>query len=296
MQGVTADWPVIMNPRSAPTSRIRLRHPEYTGRNRCLPCTIVNLALAAMLTAGVAAVSPPAAVLVATAALAAVYLRGYLVPGTPALTKRYLPASVLDWFDRSSARHATHQVDPGSVLVRAGVLTDTDDGTDLVLDPVFATAWAARTGELVDGGDGEQAALAARLAVPAGSLAVTSYGTGLSAHLDGELLGSWESRTAFFADMAGMELLAPLVDDWHQLPVAAQSEAAATLRLFAETCPDCGGAVELGEETIESCCSTHQVVAATCAGCGVRLLEVRLTGAMRDADGSSGRGFGGSTF
>jgi hypothetical protein len=175
-------------------------------------------------------------------------------------------------------------------------LTDTDDGTDLVLHPVFATAWAARTGNRLAASDGEQAALAAQLDVRPGSLAVTNYETGLSAHLDDELLGSWESRTAFFADMAGMELLAPLVADWDGLPVAARSETAATLRLFAELCPDCGGTVELDEQTVESCCSTHQVVAATCDTCGVRLLEVRLTDAMRDADAAGGPGVGDPTF
>jgi hypothetical protein len=291
-----ADWQLTMNPRPAATDRIRLRRPEYTGRNRCVPCTVVNLLVAAALTVVVATVSPAAAAVVGLVALAAIYLRGYLVPGTPALTKRYLPASVLDWFDASATHHTTNQFDPGALLVQAGVLTDTDDGTDLVLDPVFATAWAARTGNRLAASDGEQAALAAQLDVRPGSLAVTNYETGLSAHLDDELLGSWESRTAFFADMAGMELLAPLVADWDGLPVAARSETAATLRLFAELCPDCGGTVELDEQTVESCCSTHQVVAATCDTCGVRLLEVRLTDAMRDADAAGGPGVGDPTF
>ncbi|MFB6159704.1 MAG: hypothetical protein ABEJ61_00830, partial [Haloferacaceae archaeon] len=65
----------------------RVRRPEYTGENRCVPCTVVNLVIAAALALvvarGVAAVRPwPTAALAGAAAgiLAGlvVALRGYL--------------------------------------------------------------------------------------------------------------------------------------------------------------------------------------------------------------------------
>ena len=262
--------------------RPRLRQPEYTGRNRCVPCTVVNLAIAIALAAVVTTWSPAAAVVFGGVALTSIYFRGYLVPGTPALTKRYLPHRLLAWFEKAQPGGPVTDADPGSLLLGAELLCETADGSDLRLDPSFARDWELRTQELL-AGDGERAALAAFLDVSADSLLVTSDDRGLSAHLDGELLGSWESRTAFFADMAGIELLAPVVSEWPTLSVAERSELAGTLRLFAESCPNCGGRIELGEKTVESCCSTHDVVAGDCATCGVRLLELRLTDAMREA-------------
>lgn len=76
-----------------------VRRPEYTGDNRCLPCTVVNVVLAGLLTAAAAFVAPPLGIAVAAASLTSIYLRGYLVPKTPELTKRYLPARVHAWFE-----------------------------------------------------------------------------------------------------------------------------------------------------------------------------------------------------
>ncbi|MFP9190897.1 hypothetical protein [Natronosalvus vescus] len=49
-------------------------------------------------------VTPLAGVVVFVGCLTAIVLRGYLVPGTPELTKRYLP-------DPSAVRHAVRRVD-----------------------------------------------------------------------------------------------------------------------------------------------------------------------------------------
>lgn len=78
----------------------RVRQPEYTGENRCLPCTVLNVGIAVVLTLVVAAsvgyaVGATTAAIVGAvtllSALATIGLRGYLVPGTPRLTERYLP-------------------------------------------------------------------------------------------------------------------------------------------------------------------------------------------------------------
>lgn len=89
-----------------------LRKPEYVGENRCLPCTVVNVAIAVVGSALLAARSRHRrgrllAGAVLGGSLAAIYLRGYLVPGTPALTKRYLPDPVLAAFDKEPAREGT---------------------------------------------------------------------------------------------------------------------------------------------------------------------------------------------
>ncbi|TKX73588.1 hypothetical protein EXE46_13545 [Halorubrum sp. GN11_10-6_MGM] len=81
--------------------RDRIREPEYTGENRCVPCTVLNGVLAVALTAAAAVFGPVAAAVVLTASLGSIYYRGYLVPGTPELTKRYLPDRVLRVFGKA---------------------------------------------------------------------------------------------------------------------------------------------------------------------------------------------------
>jgi hypothetical protein len=111
-----------------------LKNPEYTGENRCVPCTVVN-ALIAVAVSGLVALAVPLLGLVVLAASALlIYFRGYLVPGTPELTKRYLPARVLTAFGKNpvAERRATEFVDgeenDDSDGVAAGVGDDADSG------------------------------------------------------------------------------------------------------------------------------------------------------------------------
>ncbi len=76
-------------------------------------------------------------------------------------------------------------------------------------------------------------------------------------------------------DVAGIRALKQYVSGWEQLNQFQQSEVAAGLRVFLDTCPD-GGNVKLEENIVESCCSTHDVVSVVCAESGDRLLEQRV--------------------
>lgn len=86
----------------------RLRKPEYTGENRCIPCTATNVVIATALTAAVSygwfvtfgSLWWLAGGGLFVLSLAAIWLRGYLVPSTPELTKRYFPDWLLAKFDR----------------------------------------------------------------------------------------------------------------------------------------------------------------------------------------------------
>ncbi len=108
-----------------PDALARLEQSEYTGENRCYPCTAVNVALSLALATGIgAAVSPPVGVLALGVSLALVRFRGYLVPGTPTLTRRYLPERVLERFGKSPTSEPTAEtVTPAElerVLTAAG--------------------------------------------------------------------------------------------------------------------------------------------------------------------------------
>lgn len=98
----------------------RLKQPEYTDENRCPPCTAVNLLIAAAIAVVAGRRNRGVGILVFLGGAALIYLRGYLVPGTPELTKRYLPETVLAAFgkadrpeavDDSIAQHAAKRAE-----------------------------------------------------------------------------------------------------------------------------------------------------------------------------------------
>ncbi|WP_049896466.1 hypothetical protein [Natrialba chahannaoensis] len=131
-----------------------LKQPEYTGENRCLPCTLVNLAIAAVAGWLVARKHRAAGVLAIAVSTAIIYFRGYLVPGTPTLTKRYLPADVLRLFGKEQDPEIAggfQGVDAGTVSSGADIdsMTDEQIGIDTTdahagvdtTDPDDATAY-----------------------------------------------------------------------------------------------------------------------------------------------------------
>ncbi|CDK37855.1 hypothetical protein [Halorubrum sp. AJ67] len=272
----------------------RFRSPEYTGENRCLPCTAVNVGIAGVLAVAVGVVvAVELGVFAFVASLAAIWLRGYLVPGTPELTKRYLPERVLRLFGKGRASSPPTALDAESYLLSSSVLVDTPDGVDLAFAPWFASAWrselaALRAGdsdddgpsreadEATDGPDPDIAALAALTDIDAELLAIDWRDGAAFARADGERIGHWESRAAFLADIAADRALADELDDWNDLQLAARSGVLGAIRLFVEECPACEGAVALEERVVESCCTRYDVVAGRCTACNERLFEMDL--------------------
>lgn len=249
----------------------RVRRPEYTGENRCLPCTAVNLVIAAGLTGATALVSPPAAVAVAGVSLASIYFRGYLVPGTPELTKRYLPERVLGWFGKAETpAPVADDFDAIAFLDRTGVVIERDG--DAALDPAFEAALAEAALELGDETAATEAAAALIDADPE-RVSFAAVGDSWRVRLDGSPLGRWESRVAFVADLAAHATLSEWTDEWETVPGAARGRTLAAVRACLETCPVCAGDIELGTETVASCCREYEVVAATCTDCDARLFE-----------------------
>lgn len=268
----------------------RLRRPEYTGENRCVPCTIVNLGIAATLAAVIAvavgpSLGPALAAVVLAGSLVAIWLRGYLVPGTPELTKRYLPSWALALFGKDSDRHAESAAvpdgfDPEAYLLSAGVLAETADGNDFAFAPEFADAWRDaldREGAVAAArADADLAALSTLTGLDEATLSLDWHGASGVAFADGSVIGRWESRPAFRADVAADRVLAASRDDWAALPLGARSAALGALRLFVDECPACAGDVALEERVVESCCTSRDVVAARCRGCDARLFEMDL--------------------
>ena len=270
----------------------RFRQPEYTGENRCLPCTVVNVLIAVALGGAVAAVGVATsnsgiglgvgAVLVGLS-LVAIYLRGYLVPGTPTLTKRYFPPWLLALFGKEPADEFAgvagadseetvpdaESLDPETVLLEVGALEECADTDDLCLTESFRTAWNAGVEQARDA---DRGALRDALGVPGGA-ETEEFGDAFRLVVDGKEAGRWESRAAFLADLGAAHALEQRYDGWSDLPVRARGQLLNGLRLFVDTCPACSGTPEFGTETVESCCSTREVAAVACPDCGARLFE-----------------------
>lgn len=269
----------------------RLKDPNYTGENRCLPCTAVNLVIAFVLALGVeiaaiaadaGTVALPFAVAVFALGVAAIYFRGYLVPGTPTLTKRYMPAWALSAFGkekqveglRSPDQQAepVEEIDVETVLLDAGALRERVDGEDLVLTDEFQRALDEQI-DVVRDDDASRERLLDVLDVDRGEVQFEEYGDAFRVRHDGRPVGTWESRPAFLADVAAAELLQERVDLWERLQVQQRGQLLNGLRLFLTTCPGCGGDLAFGMDTVESCCSTRDVAAVTCEDCDARLFE-----------------------
>jgi len=255
----------------------RLKQPEYTGANRCIPCTVVNVAIAGAV--GVVAwlvAAPEAGVSAFGLCLAVIYLRGYLVPGTPALTKRYFPDWLLALFDKrefGETDDLADDVDPEAVLIDAEVVEPCERVDDLCLADWFREEWNA-TIDAVESSGTEAADLSAVLGADESDIAFSEHGGAVTARLDGRRVGQWASRAALVADLAAARLLADRYDGWERLGVDQQSRVLSGLRIFLDACPNCGGEVTTDRETVESCCRSADVIAVSCTECDARLLEV----------------------
>jgi hypothetical protein len=266
----------------------RVRQPEYTGENRCLPCTVVNIAIAGVVSVlvGVGAstaggvVGIVAGVVVLSLCLAAIYFRGYLVPGTPELTKRYFPEWLLALFGKQyvdggqtgSRTTDASTLDPEAELTAIDALEECPDGPDLCLTDDFRADWQAAITRVRDA-DAERRELLGLLDVDDGEVEYEEYGAAFQAFVDEMVVGKWESRAAFLADLGAASILERRHPDWESLGIRERSQLLNGLRLFVDACPTCGGTPEFGTDTVESCCSTHEVAAVACTDCGARLFE-----------------------
>lgn len=257
----------------------RLRQPEYIGENRCTPCTAVNVAIAA---AGSTLVTKLTSRRLGSTAFASslgmIYLRGYLVPGTPTLTKRYFPERVLRWFDKDTTTPTTDEtieIDPERILLDGGAVEPCQDGTDLCLTADFQQAWrerirTVRTHDL----DEEQLTDALDISTFDNRITVEEQGGAFIAYTDDAVIGQWSSQAAVIADVAAATELKERISDWSDLAPAEVARVLMSLRIFIQQCPDCDGSIQVEQEVVESCCRSYDVVASACQDCDARLFEI----------------------
>ncbi len=260
------------------------RRPEYTGDDRCWRCTVVNVLLTAAAATlayagGSTFVSPiwglTAAAAVLAVGAAAIWLRGYLVPYTPVLTRRYLPSTALSWFGKDGVGEVG---EVEQVLVDAAAVRREASGTELELDPAFEELWLDEIESVYRNVDHvsvleslgfdmeeEEVRVFEGRGEAEDSFAVEVVDRGAS-------LARWPSQAALRTDLASTRLLSGRVDGWSDEPPEWRARVVRGLRLFLPRCPD-GGVVVRETEEVPSCCSRGDVVTLRCGDSGERLLE-----------------------
>lgn len=273
--------------------RSSLRRPEYTGDNRCIPCTVVNVLLAGGVSAGITGLTSLGIGLGSFVVFAVlIYFRGYLVPGTPALTQRYLPGRVLRWFGKRSVtvdsaasvstvdardQSETESVDPEAVLRDVGALAPSADGTDLRLTDEFARSWDGQIQRVAS--TDVMARLGRLLGRDPDDLSAETTEDGSYVLSDGETtLTVWASEAALLADLAAARELERRYPAWTTMDVTTRGTLLQGLRVFLEECPACDGPLTLTEKSTDLCCGlTMETVTLECTGCGAVLFTGRTT-------------------
>ncbi len=239
----------------------RLRNPDYTGERRCVPCTVVNVAVVALAAVGLTAVGYPAvAVGGAFVGLALVALRGYVVPYTPRFAPRLVDALPVPtaWFhpDGEAAPDGGRSGD-GSLadanelsgeavlrrLAEAGVIRE--DGDRIVLDEEFERLWHGGMEQLRTGSE-----LVAAVESFPGIEAAEAVEADDGRWIDVEGQSTLVPRPVAVAEAAAVWAMPDGVPD--EVALAA----ARPLRQFLEECPVCETPLE--PSSTASCCGGHR--------------------------------------
>ena len=257
------------------------QQPEHTGANRCTPCTVVNLVIAAIVAGAVTLFAPWVGAIVFVVFGGVIYLRGYLVPGTPTLTKRYLPAWILKLFGKQPVEHLTddgrlqtagsERADHSGVeaLTAANIVRHFEN--DVSLDPEFRNEWNKRISAYR--GDPPKVE-AVRTMINTDN--VSRHGD-RSFVVDGDTTVRWDSDAAFIADVTAESLLAERLDEWSTLEWNRKRSVLLGLRLCLDECPSCDGVLSVTKDRIDPCCQKpHLIVDSVCQDCGAPLADAAM--------------------
>jgi len=227
----------------------------------------VNIILAAVASIAVGTFSIPVGIAIAGLSATIIYLRGYLVPGTPTLTKRYFPDQVLRWFDKTPGKTVDTTLDTEDQLRTLGIVEETN--RSLSLTDSFESQWMSTINRVKEN---PEAHLTAELGYSEAEL--RDRGNACIVVNDGHEVARLPSRAALVADLAAIKLLQNRTNNWLELSDSEQEQLLTGLRIFLEECPICSGLPTFVENLVESCCRSKSVISYKCGECDARLAEV----------------------
>ena len=219
--------------RSLADSIEALRRPAYTGARRCLPCTLVNLAMLAVSVAALARRRRGPALAIAALGTAAIWLRGYVVPYTPRFAPR-LVASVPLFDGLFHANERVGKTDTSRSLAATDVRDridghgDGDEGPTAGIDDDASDTDRGPGASDEGGSDGDGEALFERL-----------FAAGvLVAGEDGDLALDDEFRERWYAEM---DSLRSMSSETLATEALAVSPTASEARVIDGDGPETGG-------------------------------------------------------
>jgi len=229
-------------------------------------------------------ISAPAGAAVFAVSLLLIYLRGYLVPGTPSLTERYFPPWLLGWFGKRSADIQPHTSYEGSeadgdwgdsreveaILREADAIVDV--AGDLRLSDAFIEDLFSVVSEIDDTPTPADQPLNRLFGLRTNKFDVDAGAIFLD--VENGFRVQWSTVPAFRVDIAAGRLLIDRVSDWTDLPPGNRNEVLEAVRLFLDRCPNCHGEVTITEQSVPSCCTDISVTAVECQECNTRFLEL----------------------
>lgn len=249
----------------------KLHRPEYTGSRRCWPCTAVNLVLVVLIAGLVwvilsrlVGVGSALGATVVTVSVGAVLIlfRGYAVPYTPRFAPRVVDRLGLGWLFRKHdpVRGTLRETDADeapdgeallSVLVDANIIRVSGD--EVRIDEEVYQEWreemsslaSLTTEQLTRATEEVSDAATARPEIGDDREWVV-----LSDGRQGLAGETWLPRPVAVAETGAMRVLAERLPD----PTIRRA-AVGSLRMFLESCPDCGSSLE--ETDTAACCGGH---------------------------------------
>lgn len=249
-----------------------LREPEHTGANRCRPCTVINLLIAIAIAGGLSPLSVPLAIGFLVVSVGLIYVRGYLVPGTPRLTQRYLPAWVLRRVGKSRPDGSVTGL-PDDVAVPASIRqTESRHATGSErLSASFRDDWLEAVRRLHKS-DEVADEVATILDIDPADVTFGEYDDGFTVSVTGTGAARWPSRTALLVDLAASRELPEMgvadLDTLHDL-----ISEVVWLRAGLERCPVCEDELVTAERTAVACCGASNTTVMACESCESRIFE-----------------------
>lgn len=284
-----------------------IRQPDHTGDNRCYPCTVVNIVIAIVLSTIISGKSKVGGISILGISTMFIYLRGYLVPGTPSLTKQYLPKAVLQLFGKnpksdfynsvgtntttnieptdSSIPNSTeqdseieHKLTTEQYLLEQNVVEFCEEIEDLCLTTEFETTWldeiSAINTDTIGVNDANTLFGINTNNNNNNNMEIVKFGNARVVKQGDTQIGKWPSDAALIADIAAARVLDQRDSNWNRYSPEQKGKFLSSIRLFLEVCPTDGGSVSITKNTVESCCQSHEIFAVTCDDTGERLFEI----------------------
>lgn len=244
----------------------KYRDPRYTGENRCAPCTLVNLVLISGISIVSGILSPVVGTTIAATSLLVLYLRGYVVPKTPVLTKRYLPDPLLRVLGKSHEWEVNDEFDVEEPLLKLGIARQ--KGDEVELGSKFEQKLIRMYHE-----NGPNILTSAENILERSGVEIQERDQ--VQILDGEeIVGQWPSRLALHLDLATIKCLNEYVVDWDSYPSDIQNSIVASIRTLLTECPECDSPLIFQDTEVETCCTTVDVTVYKCTTCNSELIKM----------------------